>query len=976
MEKNLIDIQQIWDATDGGRTIIQDIYPDSAIGFQSKKNFKLRTDDKQASCTVFLDKTKKFYFLQDKGGSDTKAKTAIDILREHKNLEYFEALKYALEYYCNGSVSIVEFKHPEPKIEKLLIINASMEVVTKPDFTDLELKTLGNFATAEICKDFKLKAVEFYVTKGSEEKASYKISSTPDYPIYFYDYGKFGKIYQPLSKDHRFIYTGEKPTNHLFADARTEKLLKRAYNNLAIYEEEDNDEETEAKSDPRLDEIIIATGPSDAMAIYANGYRVVWLNSETAKFTSYEYTLLKKLAKHTYILPDIDKTGVREALKIAVKFLDIKIIWLPEDLKNFKDWKGKPCKDVRDFFRYYKNVQYSNLEYYFKQLVKTAIPLRFWNEISEYTKDGKFKGIKYEINNEQCYKFLNACGFYTMETKMNKSKKDFSYIHILENTNIVREIKEEEVEKYINGFLAEFVRKKLEYFNINLLNTIHRSRQINSNSLYKLEKIQLDFKSFDERSDHFFFKNTALKITAEGLEPIKLTEINKYIFDFKIIDHNFSKTPPMFNIEFSPEYQALKDKRKLIADRKAPEYIELTKKMMAFDPLDKYTLEILNNDFSFLKFIYNTGRMYWENEERGEELTEKQKKEVNLIFISKIAALGYFLFRYKNPSLPYALYATEIEKGDIGQHRGGTGKSLTFKYTKEVRKLAFIDGQSDEFRKDTKHLYSEVVKDITDVCYFDDLNMYVDLHMFLPAITGNMTVKSLFKDKYIIEYEESPKIGISSNHTPSKIDPSVKRRLWFVAFSNYYHPENRKKNISERTPFNDFKKNLVKDYSIEEMNLLYNFWAQCLQTFLKFNERINPPMDIIEKKCLQRLLGDDFVMWAEDYFTEDKLNIFIEKAVAFNDYKNYIPESDRKRVTSHKFKQNLINYAEYAGFIFNPTELLQSETEKERNQIKRYNDDIPKRQVEYFYFKTEFAEINLNESEENSSTSQTPKPPF
>ena len=36
-------------------------------------------------------------------GVDNKAKNAIILLQELKNLTYCESLKYALEHYCNGS---------------------------------------------------------------------------------------------------------------------------------------------------------------------------------------------------------------------------------------------------------------------------------------------------------------------------------------------------------------------------------------------------------------------------------------------------------------------------------------------------------------------------------------------------------------------------------------------------------------------------------------------------------------------------------------------------------------------------------------------------------------------------------------------------------------------------------------------------------------------------------------------------------
>ena len=87
---------------------------------------------------------------------------------------------------------------------------------------------------------------------------------------------------------------------------------------------------------------------------------------------------------------------------------------------------------------------------------------------------------------------------------------------------------------------------------------------------------------------------------------------------------------------------------------------------------DKYEVKINDWDFSFLKYIYNTGRAYWRKEELGHELSEEEKKEVSLHFVNKVTALGYQLFKHKDAGQAYGIYAMELESGDIGTHMGGT----------------------------------------------------------------------------------------------------------------------------------------------------------------------------------------------------------------------------------------------------------------------------------------------------------------
>ncbi|NOU19403.1 MAG: toprim domain-containing protein [Bacteroidales bacterium] len=924
----IIDINEIWKITDGGRTIIEDIYPQSKDSFNGRKNFKIRPDDKKASCSVFKDKTKTFWFFQDKGGGDTKAKNAIVLIQEAKGLDYYNSLKYAWENYCNGTI-IFNNTFPEPKIENTKKEYDKIQVKPKKGFTPFELSVLGVGIKEEHCKDFSLVALDYYITK-----KGYKIKSTDEYPIYYYDYGTFGKIYQPFAKEYRFLYVGEKPDHYIFSDNRTAKLLNKIKKGEFLSTDDEN-------SDKQLEEVIMCTGPSDALTVYTNGYRVVWFNSETGDFTASDYRILKKLAKTIYTLPDIDKTGVKEVLEICTRFLDIHIIWLPEDLKRFKDWKGNQCKDVRDFFKYYHNTTYYNNAFYFKKLVETSLSLQFWVVIIEEDKNG-IKHFKYEISNEHIYRFLNACGFFTIDSKATKS--EYSYIRIIDN--VVEEIPEKKIQEHINKFLIDYLGNHLEYYNIKLINSIHRTNQLKLASLAKLKRIELDFKSYGVGFDYLFFKNCAILITGQKIEKFSINTTSKYVMKDKIIDFHFIPSESPFSIEFTQEYRELLES----LDRSnLPQEKEIIRtKIDGVRDVDRFELIIKDNSYSLIRYLINTSNVHWQKQEKGISLTLDEIKENNLHFINKVIALGYCLYRYKEAGRAYATYAMETSQGMLGAHRGGTGKSFFFSLIKYVRKLVEESGQKADLVTD-KHLFSKVIKGDTEFAYFDDVAERHDLHIFMPAVTGAMEVEPKFVNKYTIDYEESPKIGISSNHPVRNMDPSLKRRLWFVGFSDYYHPEERSTGTKERTMLTEFGKNLIKDFTNDEMSKYYNLMCWCLNFYLKFHEKVNPPMDDIEKRNLQGLLGDEFIDWARDYFTVEKLNIDLNKENAFTDYKERFTEKDRRFLKATKFKQRLKLYAEYCGYIFNPQDLMCSQTEIQRNDIRKHVDG---KDVYCFHYRT------------------------
>ena len=96
--------------------------------------------------------------------------------------------------------------------------------------------------------------------------------------------------------------------------------------------------------------------------------------------------------------------------ELALRYLDINIIKLPEDLKLKRVPRtGKPCKDAKDFFMYYRKPEIQDPVRLFNELVKLSGGLKFWTAFRN--KNGTYK---FDINNDQLYSFLDASGFYTI----------------------------------------------------------------------------------------------------------------------------------------------------------------------------------------------------------------------------------------------------------------------------------------------------------------------------------------------------------------------------------------------------------------------------------------------------------------------------------------------------------------------------------------------------------------------------------
>ena len=972
--------EDIWQATENGKTVIIDIYPQSEPCFASggRKSFKIRPDDHNPSCSVFQNK-EGIWMVQDKGGSDNQARTAIQLVMKEHNLSFGQAMTWIAEHYAPQLLeNRKDYRPVKPEAARERVApQHELSVILRPSgkFTESELKMLGFEITQELCDSFGLKPLDAYITEVKPGKdCSWKFSSTENYPMYFYDYGTigkeegdqrtWGKIYQPLG-DTRFMYAGGKVSNFIFGDLEFIEEYRKAKANPDYkrkVKEFDEDGEPVEK-DSKWENLIICSGPSDALNVRnaskcfinpdyptekKNDYHVCWLNSESAELTEYEFSIMQRLAKNIFILYDLDETGKDKMYKTALQYLDIRIITLPSELTRIKDRRGKPCKDAKDFFTRFRRAEDQRPFRLFDDLVKLAGSLRFWEE--KYTKTGRV----YDINNEQLYNFLQASGYHRIASDSEKKGYTFCYIN---KDNVVTLIDENAISAHCSGYLLEYIKTHPEYYNQQLANTVHRSNQVRLSSLEKLDIIEPNFKSWDENSDTFFFQNGTFRVSKDGVVPVKAVDSTCYVYANKILPYEFTpmeKEPgkmPFFDIEYTEEYGQLLS-RLHAASPTSPEFFSVKKEIETLEETKRYRLVWRSKerrDFSFLKYLYNTGRTYWRKTEMGYSLTEREMAEHDLHFINKVMALGYLLCKYKSPGQPYAVFCMEMEQSDEGTHMGGTGKSLFASSLEYIRKQLFIDGQGLDTKK-ADFMLQGVERGITDNIFLDDLNQGVDLHKFMPMITGKMVVNPKYVAAFTIEFKDSPKVIFTSNHSIKGFDASLRRRTWFAAFSDYYHADDIQKGLKERSPFLEFgNRNLISDYSPEEMNLFYNFMFNCLSVWKKLHVRILPPMQAIEKRILKTKITEEFLYWCEEYFTEDKLNTLVDKDKVFSDYKATLSQKYADAMKARTFKQRLIEYCNYKEYVYNPPHMLATVSERERNDIiKKENGEVHY----YFYIDT------------------------
>ena len=778
----MIKKDDIFLATEGGKTVIVHYYPQASACFGGRgKNFKIREDDRNPSATVF--EKDGVWFLQDKGGSDNKAYTAIQLVQREQHLSFAQAIDWiAAKFAPHLCGEKVVSTKPQPKMEEVKAQDMiSVQHRQSGEFSQAELDILGYKITPELCKDLHLEPLDSYITAKNQKGKSYKVSSTENYPIFYYNYGTWGKIYQPLG-DIRFLYVGQKPENFVFGDNAFMNAYERAKNGIypGSPDEKPADPEEEGVEVPaKFKHLIICSGPSDALNVRGANmdYHVCWLNSETADLSEFEHANMEHIADKLYILYDIDETGLANMYRIALRYLDIRIIQLPAELKRFNDRKGKPCKDAKDFFVHFRRPENPNPRSLFADLVKLSGSLMFW------TRKETRQGWQYDVNNEQLYAFLSAAGFYKISSM--SEKKGYAYCHIQDN--VVTLYDETAIGSMCASHLMEYLKTHPKYWSQQLANCLYRSAQMDPKSLSHLQMVHPDFKNWDVKKDMLFFRNGIFCVTDKGISKMKAEDCPCMVYSDKILQHDLTVEEPFFDIDYSDEMKALMARLRACQPR-TPEYIATQKEIDALNNSGKYRLIIKRRDLSFMQYLYNTGRTYWRKEELGIQLSQEEMAEQDLHFINKVMALGYLLTKHKNAGQPYAIFCMETEQSDEGTHLGGTGKSLFASSMEVLRSQLFIDGQGLD-QSHGQFMLQGVIPGVTDYIFIDDLNRQIDLHKFMPMITGKMVVNPKNRAAFTIDFKDSPKVIFTSNHAVQGFDASLRRRTWFCAFSDYYHAD-------------------------------------------------------------------------------------------------------------------------------------------------------------------------------------------
>ncbi|PWA09529.1 hypothetical protein [Flavobacterium laiguense] len=890
------NLQLLWDASDNGLKYFHDVFPDSVGKENKNKHFITHKEDTPS--TILSNKKSATEIYSIFNFSDKKGLNAIDHVMQERNILFVEACEYLFQKYGLSKTTLQFFK-PETTYET----TTEPAGIWKIDYADkvANYKNFAPFLTEGDCSEYGFYSVNSYsktfINSKTQVPTLLTVKATENYPIFGYKNEGFTKMYEPKApkKDkyllkHHFL--GTKPPRHIYGWERLFDIIGKedfAEIESILQQIKDTDDAFYKKNlrkrlaELQLDSVIIATGGSDGLNLASLGYDVIWFNSEAEIISSTEMHQLRKIAKVVYYVPDLDTTGVKQALAMGLQHLDIKIVWLPTALKLEKK------KDLGDWVCKYKANNLEMVRNMFKQLLSQAMELKFWerNEKGGYT-----------THNKKLIHFLVLNGFFIHKTTNNNpdSTNDVEETRIVQlKKNVVQMVSPREVRNFVLQFMEE------KFIDLKVQNMILKSIYFSPEKLSSLAQIDLNTNTATQKSQVYFFNNKVVSITPKEIVDNEYKEVDNTVWKSNIIKHNFDLQNPYFTI--------------------------------AKDTSGNWKIDILDNSSKYFKVLINTSRMFWQKETNdkhqdinnfnitGDKLSEEENGIQQLQLINKMYCIGYLLHKYKDEANSYFVLGMDKKMGlSIKDSNGGSGKSFQIKGLYQFLKNKLTISGRTILKDDPKFMFDGVT-DATDIICWDDLPQNYDYNQIFSIVTEDLTANHKGGKKVYISFEDSPKLCATTNFVPNDITAALKRRLLTYQCSDYYHEKSEEYHETRKIKDSFNGETLFsKDYSEKDKNKDFNFMLQCLQFYLSQDDKIDAPEENLIIRNLQQQVGDVQLHHCNDFFSDaTKLNSWFPRQEIQHDY---AIEAGKfaKNPTSHK--KGLDCYCKMNGWVLESKKMI------------------------------------------------------
>ena len=482
-----------------------------------------------------------------------------------------------------------------------------------------------------------------------------------------------------------------------------------------------------------------------------------------------------------------------------------------------------------------------------------------------------------------CFNFLKNRGFGRVAMRT----AEFCFARL--NSKVIYPQEPWQIRDFVTDFTKQVAPKSI-------LNMIFRGgpQYLGPDKLSNLDFVHPSYYQPDRDSQYIYFKETAWKITADRIDEMSINDIDHQVWAENVMHFDAKKVgQPLIEVEkITPEFlkKLPQDKQIHYADHQGSFLYDVSK---------------LGEKCHFLQFLVNTSNFTWRKPEK--EITAEDLFENAHHLVAKLCAIGFLLHNYKNKSITKAVVGMDGKQSEVGVSNGRSGKSLVGNAINEVVHQCYIPGKTKNLTDDA-FIFDGVTEKHKNV-FIDDVRTNFDFEFLFPAITGNMMVNKKGDKRFSIPYESSPKFYITTNHALNGEGSSFRDRQWLVAFSDFYNDQHK--------PIDDFGVPFFDEWDYNQRNLFYNLMATCVQLWLRFGI-VESPDERLEQRRLRQQIGEDFITWADEYFSNNNwLNHPIPRKEMYDNFMDNFP-TQRKYITASRFKNKILHYCEFRNYKFNP----------------------------------------------------------
>jgi len=383
----------------------------------------------------------------------------------------------------------------------------------------------------------------------------------------------------------------------------------------------------------------------------------------------------------------------------------------------------------------------------------------------------------YKIDTESLLKFLNNRGFYVYRPYGAKT-----IILVKIDNKIVKEVSASEIRRVI----WDYIDKEYNFSDPDERKQVKAEfyknhTLVSKSNLELLPVLDLEECKDTKEKSYLFFNDGVLEVTKDSIQIKNYRDIEGIVFESDICKHNIRS---------------------------------------AFKQ-DQTKIDSINPEGEFYGFI--------------QDLCRNDLKNVNSnSYESLVTIIGYLIHRHKDQATTFAVIFMDTYKD--GTPNGGTGKGVLTKGLAKVRKTAFQDGKY--FKSYDKFVLSNVQYG-TRLLRIDDVPRDFDFEKIFPLITEDAVIERKYENKFVIPFEVSPKVMLTTNYVVEGSGNSHKRRKIEFIISEVFHPE--------YTPEDKFGHLLYDEWDEAEWVKFFMFIGHCVKGFLN-KGIVRPKFNVAERK--------------------------------------------------------------------------------------------------------------------------------